>query len=449
MDFDVNIANQITVPDFGFQYQDTKTHSWFNCKEFNHSNQFDFDIKDNSPSIDKSLRSRCITLFPNKKQKKVLLEWIRIYRYVYNLTLRHTKSIEYQNKELKKSDCNFRKLRTFIRDNFNVEVKKWIKRSKIPSHTIDNAISDVCKAYKTACANLRLGNIKHFRLRYKKEQSPRQTMVLEASAFSEDYANRFCKHSLGKYMKSSEEFKGVKHDSRLTYHTRLNRFVLAIPEDIEERKNIKDKIVSLDPGVRTFLTGYSNSKCIEIGSNGYDKVIPLIKKVKRLDNRRRTIVAPINMTRTERRLYVYKKFTKITKRYHRCNRKLKNIIDDMHWKSAKYLCENNKTIFLGKLSTKSIVSRTNNLPVIVKKILLRLRHYEFRNRLQAKCGQYGCNLYLVNEYCTTKTCCKCNNVKHNLGSNKTYSCNNCSIVIDRDLNGAINILNVGVGKARV
>jgi hypothetical protein len=140
----VNIANQITDPDFGFQYQDTNTLPWFNCKEFNHSNQFNFDIKDNIPSIEKSLRSRCITLF---QKKKILLEWKRIYRYVYNLTLRQTKSIEYQNKELKTSDCNFRYLRAYIKGHLNDKVKKWIKGSNIPSHAIDNAISDVCKAY--------------------------------------------------------------------------------------------------------------------------------------------------------------------------------------------------------------------------------------------------------------------------------------------------------------
>ena len=38
-------------------------------------------------------------------------------------------------------------------------------------------------------------------------------------------------------------------------------------------------------------------------------------------------------------------------------------------------------------------------------------------------------------------CHKCLNENKNLGSNKTYNCTNCNIIIDRDINSAIKVTN--------
>ncbi len=48
---------------------------------------------------------------------------------------------------------------------------------------------------------------------------------------------------------------------------------------------------------------------------------------------------------------------------------------------------------------------------------------------------------------TTKICSRCGNKKEKITlSDRTYKCNNCGLVIDRDLNSAINILKVGLQK---
>ena len=41
---------------------------------------------------------------------------------------------------------------------------------------------------------------------------------------------------------------------------------------------------------------------------------------------------------------------------------------------------------------------------------------------------------------TSKTCTNCLKINYNLGSDKTFKCPNCSLIIDRDVNGARNIL---------
>ncbi len=48
---------------------------------------------------------------------------------------------------------------------------------------------------------------------------------------------------------------------------------------------------------------------------------------------------------------------------------------------------------------------------------------------------------------TTKMCSKCGNRKEDITlSDRTYKCNSCGLVIDRDLNSAINILKIGLQK---
>lgn len=46
----------------------------------------------------------------------------------------------------------------------------------------------------------------------------------------------------------------------------------------------------------------------------------------------------------------------------------------------------------------------------------------------------------VTEEYTSKTCGNCGELNEKLGSNKTFECQKCKIVIDRDCNGCRNIL---------
>ena len=69
-----------------------------------------------------------------------------------------------------------------------------------------------------------------------------------------------------------------------------------------------------------------------------------------------------------------------------------------------------------------------------------MAHYQFRKKLENKCEEYKCRYLEVNEYFTSKTCTNCGHIKEDLGSNKIYNCEICHITIDRDVNGARNIL---------
>ena len=66
---------------------------------------------------------------------------------------------------------------------------------------------------------------------------------------------------------------------------------------------------------------------------------------------------------------------------------------------------------------------------------------EFRRQLEYKTAKTGARLHVVDRwFASSKTCSKCGRVKAKLSlSERVYTCDGCGLVIDRDLNAAINI----------
>lgn len=70
---------------------------------------------------------------------------------------------------------------------------------------------------------------------------------------------------------------------------------------------------------------------------------------------------------------------------------------------------------------------------------------EFRRQLEYKTARTGATLHVINRwYPSSKTCSACGAVKAKLPlSERTYRCDGCGLVMDRDLNAAINIKVTG------
>ena len=74
----------------------------------------------------------------------------------------------------------------------------------------------------------------------------------------------------------------------------------------------------------------------------------------------------------------------------------------------------------------------------VKFVLMRLRHYQFKQHLINKCDEYGCKFIEVTEEYTSKACTNCGRISSNF-KNRIKKCRYCGNKINRDLNGARNI----------
>lgn len=66
--------------------------------------------------------------------------------------------------------------------------------------------------------------------------------------------------------------------------------------------------------------------------------------------------------------------------------------------------------------------------------------FEFRRELEYKSAMYGTTVELVDRwYPSSKTCSNCGNIQSMPLKERVFHCQNCSAIINRDLNAAINL----------
>ena len=128
----------------------------------------------------------------------------------------------------------------------------------------------------------------------------------------------------------------------------------------------------------------------------------------------------------------------------RLRRKIRRLIDEVHKQLAKYLASNYDVVFLPKFETSLMILKIDRkLGRKSARGMAVWAHYRFRQRLIHKCRMLGrCKLVVCNEAWTSKTCSCCGRLHHALGSSKVFHCPNpaCDVTMDRDVNGAKNIL---------
>ena len=362
----------------------------------------------------KNFVQRCnsVELKFTKKQLKIVRKLFDVSRWGYNYAVNLTRQ---------DSKISFYSLRKEVRQNLTLRQKKFMKNSH--GHIFDESIHDVVKAYKTAKTHVKLGLIKRFRLRYKKSRSPIETICIPSECFSKKY-NTFLPKKLGKDIKSQISIKGFKTTCRLSWNKHSNKFVLFMPvmKKMYSVKN-RDRICSLDPGIRTFQTLYSKTKVHEFGKG-------INKKISYQLNRIESIKKQLKEGKATK--LQFNKFT------HRVYTKIKNYVKDFHWKTSLKLVRSYRTILVGNMSTQGICR--GNLNKSSKRVAMMLSHYQFNRKLIDKAEQYGSKVIIVDESYTSKTCGGCFEKNYELGSSKIFCCNKCNFIWDRDFNGARNIM---------
>jgi len=224
----------------------------------------------------------------------------------------------------------------------------------------------------------------------------------------------------GVYNGKKFNFNLINADCRLQKNN--GKYYLFVPEllVIEKHKS-KNKQITIDPGVRKFGTCITENKVIKIGENCGDKIEKyLLRKDNIMSNK-----------------YISEKIKEKNEKL--INRKVKNLINELHWKTIDYVTKNYETILIGNMSSKDIVSNNKNLNKMTKRILLHLNFHTFRQRLKFKCDIKNKNYGNINEMFTSKMCSLCGNIDENLKSSKIYNCKKCKTIMDRDVNGARNI----------
>ena len=140
-------------------------------------------------------------------------------------------------------------------------------------------------------------------------------------------------------------------------------------------------------------------------------------------------------------------------------RKLQNKLSSLHLKKVNYSKDwVNKLVYkiaktkpeyitIEDLQVKNMIANVKNaednhhtLHDYIQKSMFRY----FRIRLEEKCNECNIELRIANKYfASSKKCSKCGHKKRDLTlDDRMYICEDCGLIIDRDLNAAINLCNL-------
>ena len=202
-------------------------------------------------------------------------------------------------------------------------------------------------------------------------------------------------------------------------------------EKQDKQINQTNKVLSIDLGKKNIITYYDNetNHGCTYNSNYY------FKNQKYYDKRIDQIKGLRDKKKKGSRLWkkLNNKKRKLELKKNRQNKLSLHIL-------SKNICKLDRDIIIGDLTNlkHNIIS---DYKIMNRQMQNNWQLGIFINQLEYKSKKYGRKLVKINEAYTSKTCCHCGSINNGLTpSDRTYICEDCGFVIDRDINGAINIV---------
>jgi len=394
------------------------------------------DCTDSENTKSKSLKTLSYRVYPTKELEAIWKKWVAATRKVYNL------SIAFLNQN--QGFVNLGK--SGGKRGFRVVLKasglipKWCIDLGI-SKLLDNASMEAYTAWKETERNpptIGKGKAKKPHpfagkkiARFRSIRDQRITLQFDPTAYKN-----------GRWMVSSTkhlpppEFRGhqccVLTDGATELTFNKGRWFAHFPveQPIAEPRPLEQKIVSLDPGIRTFMTGFDGSNFLEFGNGDFGRIAKLCWHLDKLKSRH---------DRAKGQEFKRLRF-KLRQAMERIRTRIKNIRSECHKQVGSYLARNYDVIVLPTFETSQMVAKkARKLHSKTARAMMNWAFYQFSQTLDHLCNRYGSLLVRITEEYTSKTCVSCGHVHQKLGSSKKFKCPNCGFEIKRDFNGAVGI----------
>jgi putative transposase len=381
-------------------------------------------IKKN-PDKPSAAKARKIRVYPNARQRELLLKWFKTARWTYNKCLEAIKN--------NRAKRNKKDLRALLVNNENyAAANQWVLET--PYEVRDAAMVELLNAYTSNFAKRNKNKDHQFSVRYRKKKSPQEAIMIRGRFFKK---GAFYTRSFGKEpLRAAEPLPdAVDYDCKLV-HTRLGHYYLVIPMPLEmasdNQARVEDRVVALDPGVRTFHTAYDPSGSVmEFGKGDIGHIYRICAHMDKLQSR-------IDDDKT----LFHKKRYRMRRAWRKMQWRVRNLVDECHKKIVKFLVANYSVILLPSFETQQMVVRSQRkLNSKAARAMMTWSHYRFKQRLLFKRQEYPwCKVVICDESYTSKTCGQCGKLHHSLGGSKTFKCPSCGLQVDRDAHAARNIL---------
>ena len=310
----------------------------------------------------------------------------------------------------------------------------------VPYQVKRTAVRDACRAMsnvKTFNRQLAAGRAMGQRqdeefaeLHFRSRKNPRQSCYIPDAAVTEHGVY----HTILGPLRMAEAVPAGQKECRLVKER--GRYWLVVPHpaqcDIEAPSG--DGVVALDPGVRTFITFFSETDCGKIGQHAFGRIQRLCHWLDDLISR--TTTEP-NHQRRRRMRHAQE----------RMRQRISDLVDELHWQAARWLTDNYRIILLPTFETQDMTRRAGRrIRSKTARMMLSFCHYEFKRRLRWKAWQRGALVIDVNEAYTSRTRSWDGTVDTKLGGGKVIR-DGSGFGMDRDVNGARGIFLRALGDS--
>lgn len=381
------------------------------------------------------VRANKYRLYPTAKQKALLHEMFGVSRFVFNNILGKIQNGNYglhiiKSGKNKNKECNRIPSQTELVGSSTSLKQEYSFVSRVPNDYIQASLSNL---YSGCRGFYRGGGYPKF----KSKKAPIQSINMKAGSrvkIKDNYI-QLNKSTNSPYSKDDHLIRFKKHKTnhkigKITGFTiskdNLNRYWISITSKIEfNSKRIKTgKEVGIDLGIKDLLI-CSDGTVVPNDHLTKKSEFELTKYQRRLSKKKRG-----SKNRNKARLKVSKIHDKIKNqrnyRNHNISKNLINIYD---------------FISLESLQVKNMVQNRR-----LSKAISDVAWGDLVQKIQYKANENQVTIIRINKfYPSSKSCSRCGSVKKELSlSERTYTCTECGLVLDRDINASINILNEGL-----
>ncbi|WP_293093516.1 transposase [Moorena sp. SIOASIH] len=344
-------------------------------------------------------------MFLNPEQRTTVRQWFGVSRYVFNKTVKILQAGVVK--------ANWKAIKTGILN----DLPEWCKT--VPYQIKSIAIKDACTAVREAKKKYKK-TAQINRVRFRSRKNPVQSCYIPKSAVS---AKGVYHTKLGQ-LTFAETLPDNICDCRLT-STNGDYYLVAPYKTARIKTENQGRVVALDPGVRTFLTFFSETSVGKIGHGDFSRIQRLCQH---LDN----LISKIAKAKGKQK-------RRMRKAARRMIIRIQNLVNELHHKAARFLVDNFDVILLPTFETSQISKRLNRkLRSKTVRNLLSFAHYRFKEFLKHKATENGKIVVDVCEAYTSKTVSWTGEIVK-IGGSKIIKSKIDGRVMDRDINGARGI----------
>lgn len=368
-----------------------------------------------------------IRIYPTPEQEKQMWQHIGSCRYIWNYML----AIQEERHKQGEKRLSAFSMMNLLKPLKNDGEHDWLY--EVSNTSLQIVCRDLDKAYSAFFKKI----AKYPKFKSKKRSKSNFPIRADAFYFKDEHLVQIQKVGKVKYKTDFNLPIGREHkftNPRISYNN--GKWILSFGMECENQApTLSDKAMGIDLGVKDLaVVAYGDEHLTFHNINKSKKMRELNKKAKQTQ---RAISRKYEANRRGKAYIKTKNIEKLETKLRSLHQRIANIRSNyIHQTTHTLVSMLPKRVVMEDLNISGMMNNKH-----LSKAIQEQCFYEFIRQMRYKSEWNGIEFVQADRfYPSSKTCSCCGSIKHDLKlKDRTYTCPECGMVIDRDLNAAINL----------